>query len=63
MSGLEINGDWEKIKERLIERYALLTDEDFHFDEGEGEKQLNHLQEKLGMTKEELKDVIRELKY
>jgi hypothetical protein len=62
MGQLEINGNWSKIKERLIERYALLTEEDFQFGKEEGEKQLNHLQEKLGLTKDELKEVIRELK-
>lgn len=61
MEELEFKGNWKKIKGKLKERYAVLTDNDLAFEEGQEEQLLGHLQEKLGKSKEEVKDIIRSL--
>lgn len=61
MSELKYKGDWEELKKKLKDRYAILTESDLDYEEGEEEKLLNHLEEKLGKSKKELKDTLREL--
>lgn len=61
MEELEFKGNWKQIKGKLKERYAVLTDNDLAFEEGQEEQLLGHLQEKLGKSKEEVKDIIRSL--
>ena len=61
MSELDYKGNWEEIKERLKQKYAILTDEDLRYKEGEEQKLLDHLEEKLGKTKGEVKDIIRNI--
>lgn len=61
MEELEFKGNWKQIKGKLKERYAVLTDNDLAYEEGQEEQLLGHLQEKLGKSKEEVKDIIRSL--
>lgn len=61
MSELDFKGDWQRIKEKLKERYAILTDEDLEYKEGEEEKFLDRLQARLGKTKAEVKDILRDI--
>lgn len=61
MSELEHKGNWEDLKKKLKDRYAILTDSDLDFEEGEEEKLLNHLQERLGKSRKELRETLREL--
>ncbi len=61
MEELELKGKWNDIKGKLKERYAVLTDNDLAYEEGKEEQLLGHLQEKLGKSKEEVKDIIRSL--
>jgi hypothetical protein len=46
--------DWEYYKERLKEKYTILTDKDLHFEQGKMEEMLVHLQNKLGKTRHQI---------
>lgn len=61
MDELKSKGNWNEIKGKLKERYAILTEDDLTYEEGKEEQMLGNLQEKLGKTKQEVKDIIREL--
>jgi uncharacterized protein YjbJ (UPF0337 family) len=57
----ELNGNWNEIKGKLKQRFAVLTDNDMLFVEGKQEEMLGRLQVRLGKTKEELHKLISEL--
>lgn len=61
MDELDYKGDWDRIKEKLKKKYAILTDEDLEYREGQEEKLLDTLQSKLGKTKSEVKQLLRDL--
>ncbi|HEX6982498.1 MAG TPA: CsbD family protein [Balneolaceae bacterium] len=61
MSEINFKGNWNEIKEKLLKRYAILTEHDLQYEEGREEKVLTHLEEKLGKTRKEVKDIIRDL--
>ena len=58
MNTLEENRGWEKQKSELIQKFAILTDNDLIFEEGEKEEMFKKLRIRLGKTKEELKKII-----
>jgi len=58
MSTTEENRGWDKQKSELIEKFAILTDNDLIFEEGEKEEMFKKLRIMLGKTKEELKKII-----
>ena len=59
MYGLVYEGDWQDVKEKLMEKYPSLTEEDFKAESDD--KLLIHLNQKLGKSKEELRDIIRNI--
>lgn len=61
MSGLITRGNWQEIKAKLIEDYPVLTDRDLAYKEGKEEKIIGELQQKLGKSKAEVSDMIRDL--
>ena len=61
MNDLELKGNWNELKGKLKEKYAVLTDNDLAYEEGKEEELLGKLQEKLGKTKKEVKDILRDL--
>lgn len=61
MNDLELKGNWNKTKGKLKEKYAVLTDNDLAYEEGQEDQLVGHLQEKLGKTKEEVKDILRDM--
>lgn len=61
MTKLEIKGSWNEIKGKLKQKYADLTDDDLTFAEGKDEELLGRLQQKLGRTKEDIRDEIAKL--
>lgn len=61
MNSTEFNGNWEKQKEVLKQKFAILTDNDLLLFEGKKEEMLSRLQVKLGKTKEELLKIISSL--
>ncbi|RME96192.1 MAG: CsbD family protein [Bacteroidetes bacterium] len=54
----KLKGNWNQIKGELKQQYAELTDDDLTYAEGQEDELLGRLQEKLGKTKEEIKDMI-----
>ena len=57
----EFKGDWNIIKGKLKQKFALLTDNDLLLVEGKYFELLGRLQIKLGKTKEEVQKIITEL--
>ena len=54
MDSMELQENWEQQKEKLKEKFALLTDNISIFSEDKKEEMLNKCQDKLGRTREEL---------
>ncbi len=61
MTKLEMKGNWNEIKGRLKQKYADLTDDDLTFAEGKQDEMLGRLQQKLGKSKEDLREEIANL--
>jgi uncharacterized protein YjbJ (UPF0337 family) len=57
----EIKGDWNELKGKLKQKFAILTDDDVLLAEGKTDELYGRLQQKLGKTKEELHTIISEL--
>ena len=58
MNTTELQGNWNDQKGKLMQKFAVLTDNDLMFDKGKKEEMLGKLQIKLGKTKEELFSII-----
>jgi uncharacterized protein YjbJ (UPF0337 family) len=61
MNTTELEGNWNKLKGKLKQKFAVLTDNDLMFEESKKEEMFAKLQIKLGKTKEELHKIIAEL--
>lgn len=61
MNTTGLKGNWEEIKGKLKQKFAILTDNDVLLLEGKHEEMLGRLQIKLGKTKEELQKIISDL--
>jgi len=61
MNTTELEGNWNELKGKLKQKFAVLTDNDLMFVEGKKEEMLAKLQIKLGKTKEEFHKIIEEL--
>jgi len=57
----ELKGNWNEQKGKLKKAFAVLTDNDLMYDEGQRDEMLGKLQIKLGKTKEELHSIISSL--
>jgi uncharacterized protein YjbJ (UPF0337 family) len=53
-----ISGNWEKMKGKLKQKYANLTDDDLLYIEGKEDETLGRIQEKLGKSREEVERII-----
>ena len=58
MNKTEAKGAWNEAKGKLKQKFAVLTDNDLMFEEGQKDEMLGKLQTKLGKTKEELRKVM-----
>jgi len=61
MDKLELKGNWNEIKGKVKESHADLTDDDLEYEEGQDDKLLGRLQQKLGKGKDELIHWLRSL--
>lgn len=61
MNDLIAKGKWNELKGKLKKKYAVLADNDLAYEEGQEDQLIGHLQEKLGKTKQEVKDILRNL--
>ena len=57
----KIKGNWNEIKGKLKQEHANLTDNDLQYQEGKEEELMGKLQQKLGKTKEEIKNWVDSL--
>jgi uncharacterized protein YjbJ (UPF0337 family) len=61
MKPTELEGNWNELKGKLKQKFAVLTDNDLMFEEGKKEEMFAKLQIKLGKTKEEMDKIIKAL--
>ena len=61
MTKLELKGNWNETKGKLKQKYADLTDDDLTFAEGKEDELLGRLQQKLGKSKDEVREEIERL--
>ncbi|SEW54723.1 CsbD family protein [Chitinophaga arvensicola] len=59
MDKLEIKGKWNELKGTLKQKYADLTDDDLLYEEGQEDKLVGKLQQKLGKSREEVIDLLK----
>jgi len=57
----ELKGDWNQMKGKLKQKFAMLTDDDLLFSEGKKDEMLGRIQVKIGKTKTEFEKIISEL--
>lgn len=56
-----IKGNWKQIKGRAKERFGVLIDDNEMENKGHVEYLIGKLQEKLGVTRDEAREKVREL--
>lgn len=61
MDKLEVKGDWNKIKGKLKQKYANLTDDDLEYAEGKEDELIGRLQKKTGKAREDIKRDIEDI--
>jgi uncharacterized protein YjbJ (UPF0337 family) len=61
MDRLNLKGSWNEAKGKLKQKYAQLTDDDLVYAEGKEDELYGRLQQKLGKTREELREEIDKL--
>lgn len=57
----ELKGDWNQMKGKLKQKFAMLTDDDLLFVEGKKDEMLGKIQVKVGKTKAEFDKIIGDL--
>ncbi len=62
MNNTEMKGTWNEQKGKLKQKFAQLTDDDLMFAEGKKDEMLGKLQIKLGKSKEEMAEILADLK-
>lgn len=58
MNTQDIKVKWSEQKDKLKQRFTVLTDNDLLFEVGKKEEMLGRIEEKLGTSKEELRKII-----
>ncbi|HEY9005783.1 MAG TPA: CsbD family protein [Ohtaekwangia sp.] len=61
MVRLKVKGDWNIIKGKLKQQFGDLTDNDLLFVKGKEEELVGRLQQKIGKTKQEIRDLLSRL--
>lgn len=54
-------GFWNGKKEKIKEKYQFITDDDLHFPEGKEKEMIEILGYKLGISQDELRNIISTL--
>ncbi len=57
----KIKGDWNILKGKLKQQFGNLTDDDLTFVKGKEEELIGRLQNKIGKTKQEIRDLLSKL--
>lgn len=61
MVTIKIKGDWNILKGKLKQKFGNLTDDDLTFIKGKEEELIGRLQNKIGKTKQEIRDLLSKL--
>lgn len=61
MDKTELKGKWNELKGKLKQQYADLTDDDLLYVEGKEDELYGRIQQRVGKSKEEVKDLIDKL--
>lgn len=61
MNTTQVKGTWNELKGKLKQRFAVLTDNDLMYEEGQRDEMLGNIEKKLGKSKEELQKIIKGL--
>ena len=61
MNTKEMKGKWNELKGKLKQKYADLTDDDLLYVEGKEDELYGRIQQRVGKSKEEVKDLIDKL--
>ena len=61
MSTLQLKGSWNELKGKLKQQYGNLADDDLVFVKGKEDELLGRLQNKLGKTKDEIRQMIEKI--
>lgn len=56
-----VKGNWNEQKGKLKQKFAELTDNDLMFLEGKKDEMMGKLQIKLGKTKEQMEQIVKDL--
>jgi uncharacterized protein YjbJ (UPF0337 family) len=54
MDTLQIKGAWNEIKGKIKQQYADLTDDDLLYEEGQEDRLIGKIQQKLGKSRDEV---------
>lgn len=58
MESKELKGKWSELKGKLKQKYANLTDDDLLYAEGKEDELYGRIQQRIGKSKEEVKELI-----
>jgi uncharacterized protein YjbJ (UPF0337 family) len=61
MVKIKIKGDWNVLKGKLKQLYGNLTDNDLLLVKGKEEELIGRIQQKIGKTKKQVRDIILNL--
>lgn len=61
MENYQMKGNWNELKGKLKQKFAVLTDNDLMFEDGQEDVALGKIQQKLGKTKDEWDKLMKEL--
>jgi uncharacterized protein YjbJ (UPF0337 family) len=61
MDKKDLKGKWNELKGKLKQQYADLTDDDLLYVEGKEDELYGRIQQRVGKSKEEVKDLIDKL--
>jgi uncharacterized protein YjbJ (UPF0337 family) len=56
-----IKGDWDDARQKLMQRYSQLTEEDLTFSYGEEDQLLGRLEKKIGKPVDQIRTEIEQL--
>jgi uncharacterized protein YjbJ (UPF0337 family) len=59
MDTLQIKGTWNELKGKIKQKYADLTDDDLLYEEGQEDRLIGKIQQKLGKSREEVIKLIK----
>lgn len=61
MKKIELKGNWNEMKGKLKQKFAVLTDNDLMYTLGKKDEMLGRIQIKIGKSKEELDKILASL--